>query len=667
DASRISPPVLLPGFPNPVRLAIGISVHGSGLPVRDLRSSLHAAVTPQADGAERVVVEPGERLNRDFILRFRLGSNAISTALSVHPDPGTDGSAGGTFALTIVPPSGIETNTRPRDVVFVIDRSGSMEGWKMVAARRALARMVDALNDHDRFTLLAFDTTVETPRGFDGASLCAATDRNRFRAVEYLAQLEARGGTEMADPLDKAAKLLSSRAGERDRVLVFVTDGQVGNEDQLLRLLGKRLSGIRFFALGVDTAVNEAFLRRLVALGEGSCECVESEDRLDEVMTSMHRRIDAPLLNGLKIEAAGLQALQDTIVPSRMSDLFAGAPLLVMGRYQGQPAGAVSVQATDAQGRPWSETVQAVVRENPAIVSVWARGRIRELEDLYVVSRTNRESLERQVTTTSLAYGILCRFTAYVAVDTQQVVNEGGEVHQIVQPVEVPQGWEDRSLTRSTWAPVMHAARASHGFARGAMAYSAPESSDSVDSVCDRAMPTGIWASLSAMDGPPPPTRSAKGAAGSRGEDSLPHASRRMRSMNWRRIKAALGWGSAASGALPDGLNLPECRRFADAVLEHLIDVLSNQGRGRLKALRALAKQLLELSQRLKVVGAPEAEVQAFVELHAELEALPKRKVPPPAQAAALCAKVEGIRQALLAQAGPSSGTTGERGQSFWK
>jgi hypothetical protein len=137
--------------------------------------------------------------------------------------------------------------------------------------------------------------------------------------------------------------------------------------------------------------------------------------------------------------------------------------------------------------------------------------------------------------------------------------------------------------------------------------------------------------------------------------------------MNWRRIKAALGWGSAASGALPDGLNLPECRRFADAVLEHLIDVLSNQGRGRLKALRALAKQLLELSQRLKVLGAPEGEVLAFEELRAELEALPKRRFPGSAEVAALRAKAEGIRQAMLAQAGPSSGALGERGGSFWK
>ena len=168
-----------------------------------------------------------------------MGDATIQSTLTLHPDA-TDRTAG-TFALTIVPPiDEAGACPRPRAVAFVLDRSGSMDGWKIVAARRAMARMIDTLNDADRFCLLAFDSVMESPPGLSGG-LAQANDRNRFRAVEYLSGLGARGGTEMADPLAHAVDVLAEVSHEeRDRVLVLVTDGQVGNEDQILATLGQQ-------------------------------------------------------------------------------------------------------------------------------------------------------------------------------------------------------------------------------------------------------------------------------------------------------------------------------------------------------------------------------------------------------------------------------------------
>ena len=366
DASRISPPVLLPGFPNPVQLAISIDLYqpNGSLLATTLRSSLHAVITEENEGFVRVRLDPGERLDRDFILRFRLGSSdpamPIQSSLTLHPDASGDQ---GTFALTLIPPSQSGGGNVPRDVVFVLDRSGSMEGWKIVAARRALARMIDTLGDSDRFGLLAFDDRVETPPGL-AATLTPATDRNRFRALEYLAKVEARGGTELAAPLRQAVETLRNRgaAGRgkatkdlppRDAVLVLLTDGQVGNEDQILHALGGRLAGIRVFTLGIDTAVNESFLRRLAELGRGTCELVESESRLDEVMTAIHRKIATPLLTELRLDPKGIAIEADSLVPDRLPDLFPGAPVLVLGRFHGRPEGSLAVRATDPSSGPW--------------------------------------------------------------------------------------------------------------------------------------------------------------------------------------------------------------------------------------------------------------------------------------------------------------------------
>jgi Ca-activated chloride channel family protein len=422
DASRISPPVLLPGFPSLVRLSVGVDIDPAGLPVTGLESSLHTVVTE----GRHVRLEPGERADRDFILRLRLGSeDAVTTSLAVLPDEDNEG---GTFALTLVPPAG--RASRPRDVVLVLDRSGSMDGWKMIAARRAAARIVDTLDSADRFAVLAFDNVVETPPALPGG-LVEATDRNRFRAVEHLAGLDARGGTEMLVPLRQAASLLAADDA-RDRVLVLVTDGQIGNEDQILSELSPRLPGVRVHTVGVDRAVNEAFLQRLAGLTGGRCELVESEDRLDEAMRHIHRRIATPLVTGLRVASAGLALDPGSLAPQPLPDLFAGAPVTVGGRFTGPPTGAVTVTGDDG----WQTTVTATVSDNTGLGAVWARARIRDLEDQYVTGGQT----EREIVETSLRHGVLSRFTAFVTID-DRVVNAAGGRHQVTQPVAAPSGW----------------------------------------------------------------------------------------------------------------------------------------------------------------------------------------------------------------------------------
>ncbi|MFD2353507.1 VIT domain-containing protein [Nonomuraea ferruginea] len=388
DASRITPPVLLPGFPNPVRLSLSARIDAAGLELRELASSLHVV----EEEGDIVRLRAGERLDRDFILRM---SFAASTSLQF------DGA--GTFALFVVPPE-LEADRQPRDLVLLLDRSGSMAGWKMVAARRAAARIVDTLTPRDRFAVLAFDSVVE--EAFEG--LAEGSDRNRYRAVEHLARVDARGGTELLEPLRRAIGLLDGEQG-RERVLVLVTDGQVGNEDHILELTGGALSAMRVHTVGIDRAVNAGFLSRLAGLGAGRSELVESEDRLDAAMEQIHRRIGAPMVTDLSLK--DLDVEPGTV--TRLGSIFPGVPLRVYGRCRG--GSSVTVRGL-ASGAPWEERVPGTVADSPALRAVWARAHLRELEDRYAMGE---RELEREIVRVSLEHGVLCRFTAYVAVDSR--------------------------------------------------------------------------------------------------------------------------------------------------------------------------------------------------------------------------------------------------------
>ena len=428
DGARISPPVLLPGFPNPLRLSIGVDIDPAGLSLGDVRSSLHT-ITDQ-DGT--VSIKPGERADRDFVLRLAYAGGG-ETAIAV-PDETAD-EPQGIYQLVVLPPDGTGP-ARPKDVVLLLDRSGSMGGWKMVAARRAAARVVDTLTADDRFAVLTFDHEIDHPADL-GDGLSEANDRNRFRAVEHLARADARGGTELLAPLAEGLTLLRASEG-RDRVLVLVTDGQVGNEDQIVHDVTPLIGTTRVHTIGIDRAVNAGFLGRIAALGAGRAELVESEDRLDAAMEHIHRRIGSPVVTGLRVTGTGIRLLDDERSPARLPGLYPGVPLVVTGRYAGKPGGSLTVTGRSRDDRDFRTTIAVQERTEPAITAQWARARLRDLEDAYAAGE---RTLEERIVTTSLRYGVLCRFTAFVAVDSR-VVNESGKTHRVTQPVELPSGWE---------------------------------------------------------------------------------------------------------------------------------------------------------------------------------------------------------------------------------
>ncbi|HLW65531.1 MAG TPA: VIT domain-containing protein [Gemmataceae bacterium] len=585
DASRISPPVLLPGQPNPVRLNLSVEVYPAGLPVHDFRSSLHGVEEQNLPGGFRFCLKPGERLDRDFILRFRFDDVQLRTSLQTQSDPADPSQS--IFALTVVPPQDSARANKPRLMVFVLDRSGSMQGWKMLAARRALGRMIDSLTDRDRFAILAFDDQVESfpPEG----KAENAANRQRFRALEWLGKIESRGGTELARPLARAFEILSADKGEAspgvDRIVVLVTDGQVGNEDQILKVLADRLQGIRIFTLGIDQAVNDAFLRRLAGLGGGYSEVVESEERLDDVMDKVHRRIRTPLLTGLKLE--GNVELTD-VVPERLSDLFPGTPITILGRIRAGSVsdGAIRVRASDEAGQPWLWEAKAQPAET--VAPVWARGFVRELEDRYAIGRGKLAEIEKRIVEVSLKYHVLCRFTAFVAVDVKEVVNPGGHLQRITQPVDPAAGWD---MLKPRRQPEMMDAMCCINLGTtppGWAAAALPTETESVDS---------MFADFS-----DPGTTETDYDVG------------KHRSEIKKFAKRSASCEPAALRRATPGLDLSAYRQRAENLRQRL-----EQATERLRELYVLAVRLEELIDDLKSINAPEAEWQPLADLLTEL------------------------------------------------
>ncbi|MEW6280137.1 MAG: VIT domain-containing protein, partial [Candidatus Eremiobacterota bacterium] len=372
-------------------------------------------------GSLELEVDPGARLDRDFVLRIATPHQACLLTFDQH------------FMVSVMPPE--VAQPVPRDVVIMLDRSGSMAGAKLAYARCAVQEFLELLHPGNRFALMAFATGLD--RFEQGAMLGVEHIRD---ASAWLEGLRAEGGTEVLSGLEALQHYPTS--DQRLLYAVLITDGQVGNEADIYRYVSHHLGACRLFTLGIDTAVHEAFLRQVARLGRGTCELLCREQDLPGALSRLARDTSAPAVTDLRLVDRGLNFLDESLAPHPIPDLFASRPAVISGRMLGH--GPVELVGRKAGTREeWRVRLEPTPSRNPALGTLWALDRAGILEDRMRLEPDRSDALQREAVGLALTYRLLTPWTAFVLVDPGEAVPPGGDPTRVLQPLERPAPWHD--------------------------------------------------------------------------------------------------------------------------------------------------------------------------------------------------------------------------------
>jgi Ca-activated chloride channel homolog len=500
DPSKIAPPITPKGTRTGANIELRVRIE-AGAPVTSIESELHEIMklgSGSSHGATVMLAKKDEIPNRDFILRYGVASNTVQSALLTYADRRN----GGFFTLILMPPKApAPDQISPRELIFVVDQSGSQNGFPIGKSRELCRKMIEAMRPGDTFNVMGFNTALNAlwpaPR--------PNTLENRLQALQFVAGLRANGGTMLNMAINAAMQ--SPPDPKRLRLILFNTDGFVGDDFAILDSIQKHRGSTRIFTFGIGNGVNRFLIDAMSAEGRGDAEIVTLEADTDRAVAKFLRRTQSPVLTNIQARFEGA-AVAD-VLPSAIPDVFSEKPVILKGRYTRPGKGTLVLTGLLGGEHPWRKeialnfsegpTYETIVADLPeggeagvsafangqesrpenlesayggrgsAIATLWAREMIDEVMRrnwLAMIrpggegnARTNREqAVQSAVLQLGLRFGLMTQFTSFVAVE-KRVVNIGGKMRTVAVPVEMTDGvsyegiFGDDSLRRGRPAP----------------------------------------------------------------------------------------------------------------------------------------------------------------------------------------------------------------------
>ncbi len=435
DAAAVTAPLAHPSLGKSLN-PVSITVHlAPGFAPANIISPYHKIAVIDAGPVERTItLAAGEEpADRDFELRWRSASADPTVGLFRQALDGAH-----YVMATITPQARVEAGSlAPREMIFVIDNSGSMGGESMAAAKQSLLHALTTLRPQDSFNVIRFDDTMT--QLFEHATPASAEQVELAR--KFTEGLEAAGGTEMLPAL-KAALVDDRPDDPRVRQVIFLTDGDLSNEREMMAEIAANSGRSRVFMVGIGSAPNNYLMRRMAEAGRGTYTNIgASNDGGTEVMakmTALLDRLKAPAVRELAVRVEGASF---DLTPQRLPDLYAGEPLVLLGKGD-RLAGKLTVTGMIGD-KPWRTTVDlSSASDSPAVARLWAGRRISDIEAQRWSNQIEEAAADEAIAQIGLTYGMVTTQTSLVAEDETRSRPAGTKLTREELPLLLPKGWD---------------------------------------------------------------------------------------------------------------------------------------------------------------------------------------------------------------------------------
>jgi Ca-activated chloride channel family protein len=367
--------------------------------------------------------------DRDFIVRYRLAGEKISSGLMLH-----EGGDENFFVLQVEPPVTVgERDIPARDYVFLIDVSGSMHGFPINLTKKLFRDLIGSLRPTDTFNVVLFagDRQVLSPQPL------AANEGNIRKAIALLSSQSGGGGTELIEGLKTAIALPTEK--DISRSLVLITDGYISAEPEVFELIRIGANGTNIFPLGVGSSVNRHLLEGLAHIAGNDSFVVTNSSETQDAVSRFREAISSPVLTGITVKSEGF-SISD-FQPGQLSDLFANRPLTLIGKWSGEAKGTIELSGITGEGETYTQKFQVAEAArnlaNPALRPLWAREKVRSLADY--AELTGKKEIIEEVTAIGLKYELLTPSTSFVDIDEMPRESDSPAV-AVNQPLPLPHG-----------------------------------------------------------------------------------------------------------------------------------------------------------------------------------------------------------------------------------